>query len=216
MEDGELEKVTNHYIKQLKGSGYTRKECREIVVSGALGWKRRMARRLEENKEFYRSAESTLKNRIKKKLLDPVRWYKAKVPEIVDKEGKKEYKEYKGEVEEKMIKRGLKRKAANKDGEDDRETRPWGILNSTDPQNGLPQKPTPDLATRDYTSLIGKPMLPPYWSLGFHLSRWGYDSLESMQAAINRTKDCHIPQVRPEFMPLFFVIRCNSSPSPRD
>ena len=68
MEEGELERVTNHYTKQLKGSGYTRNECREIIVSGALGWKRRMARRLEENKEFYRSAASTLRTRIKKKL----------------------------------------------------------------------------------------------------------------------------------------------------
>ena len=53
MEDGEIERVTDHYTKQLKGSGYTRSECREIIISGALGWKRRHRRRKEENKEFY-------------------------------------------------------------------------------------------------------------------------------------------------------------------
>ena len=85
MEEGELERVTDHYTKQLKASGYTRKECRDIVVSGELGWNRRMMRRLEENKEFYRSAGSTLRSRIKKKLLDPVRWYKPKIEDEIKK-----------------------------------------------------------------------------------------------------------------------------------
>ena len=82
MEEGEIEKVTNHYVKQLKGSGYSRKECREIIISGALNWKRRIERRKEENLPFYRNAAGTLKNRIKKKLLDPVRWYREKVENV--------------------------------------------------------------------------------------------------------------------------------------
>ena len=35
--------------------------------------------------------------------------------------------------------------------------------------------------------------IPPYWALGYHLCRWGYNSLENMQAAFERTVDLGIP-----------------------
>ena len=35
--------------------------------------------------------------------------------------------------------------------------------------------------------------IPPYWALGYHLCRWGYNSLENMQAAFHRTVDLGIP-----------------------
>ena len=35
--------------------------------------------------------------------------------------------------------------------------------------------------------------IPPYWALGYHLCRWGYNSLENMQAAFQRTVDLGIP-----------------------
>ena len=35
--------------------------------------------------------------------------------------------------------------------------------------------------------------MPPYWSLGFHLCRWGYDNIGNMQAAVNRMRDNDIP-----------------------
>ena len=35
--------------------------------------------------------------------------------------------------------------------------------------------------------------IPPYWALGYHLCRWGYNSLEKMQAAFQRTVDLGIP-----------------------
>ena len=54
---------------------------REIVVSGILGWMRKIRRRKEEGKDFYRGAKSTLRLRMKKKLLDPTTWYKSKVSE---------------------------------------------------------------------------------------------------------------------------------------
>ena len=63
-------------MKQLKNSGYQRQECREIVVSGVKNWLRRRKRREEKGEDFYRSGTSTLQSRIRKKLLDPVRWYK--------------------------------------------------------------------------------------------------------------------------------------------
>ena len=110
MEKGEIERVTDHYVRQLKGSGYSRSECREIIVSGALSWKRRIIRRREENLPFYRSAGKTLKMRIRKKLLDPVRWYREKVEHIENNKEKKEPTENAG-------RRGRKRKGEEMKGE---------------------------------------------------------------------------------------------------
>ena len=48
------------------------------MVSGVLGWQRKIIRRIKEGKPFYRSAESTLKLRCKKNLMEKVTWYKNK------------------------------------------------------------------------------------------------------------------------------------------
>jgi alpha-glucosidase (family GH31 glycosyl hydrolase) len=55
--------------------------------------------------------------------------------------------------------------------------------------------PTPEEVTKQYLDLIGKPFLPPYWSFGFQLSRWAYNSLDAMKAAIDRTLSCRFPLV---------------------
>lgn len=43
--------------------------------------------------------------------------------------------------------------------------------------------------------MVGTPAMPTYWSLGFHLSRWGYNSTDGVRAARERMKAMGIPQV---------------------
>ena len=74
-------RVTDHFTNQLKNSGYDRRTSREIVVSGILGWTRKVRRRKEEGKDFYRGARSTLRQRMRKKLLDPTTWFLRKETE---------------------------------------------------------------------------------------------------------------------------------------
>ena len=66
----ETKVVVDQFTKELKVSGYTRAE---IVVSGLIGWKRKM-----------RSAKSTLASRCKKKLVEKTSWYKKKRDEEED------------------------------------------------------------------------------------------------------------------------------------
>ncbi|KAL0117978.1 hypothetical protein PUN28_008981 [Cardiocondyla obscurior] len=53
--------------------------------------------------------------------------------------------------------------------------------------------PTPADVVRQYSEIVGKPFLPPYWSLGFHLCRFGYGTLENTKAVWNRTRAAGIP-----------------------
>ncbi|KAF4522929.1 hypothetical protein B566_EDAN012624 [Ephemera danica] len=55
--------------------------------------------------------------------------------------------------------------------------------------------PTPEDVIKQYTNIVGRSFLPPYWSLGFQLSRYGYNSLENLTAAVERTISCDIPLV---------------------
>ena len=53
--------------------------------------------------------------------------------------------------------------------------------------------PRPEDVIRQYQSVIGHPYMPPYWALGFQLCRYGYDTLDNMKAAMQRTLDGKIP-----------------------
>ncbi|CAM2722657.1 unnamed protein product [Rotaria socialis] len=46
---------------------------------------------------------------------------------------------------------------------------------------------------QQYWDVIGKPTMPPYWSLGFHLCRYGYNSIENLRAVIQRMHDAEFP-----------------------
>ena len=53
--------------------------------------------------------------------------------------------------------------------------------------------PTPEDVVRQYHGLIGYPYMPPYWGLGFQLSRYGFNTLDNMRAAMERTINANIP-----------------------
>ncbi|KAK7082631.1 hypothetical protein SK128_006752 [Halocaridina rubra] len=45
-----------------------------------------------------------------------------------------------------------------------------------------------------YANMVGLPAFPPYWSLGFHLSRYGYTSVQDVREVRERMKAEGIPQ----------------------
>jgi alpha-glucosidase (family GH31 glycosyl hydrolase) len=53
--------------------------------------------------------------------------------------------------------------------------------------------PTPDSIVQQYTAAVGRPLMVPYWALGFQLCRWGYKNLDAMKAAVNRMRQYDIP-----------------------
>ncbi|XP_069159660.1 sucrase-isomaltase, intestinal-like [Procambarus clarkii] len=54
--------------------------------------------------------------------------------------------------------------------------------------------PLPEDLITQYTSMVGNPAFPPYWYLGFQLSRWGYNSTDYVRAVRERMKAMGIPQ----------------------
>uniref|UniRef100_H0XZP9 P-type domain-containing protein n=1 Tax=Otolemur garnettii TaxID=30611 RepID=H0XZP9_OTOGA len=53
--------------------------------------------------------------------------------------------------------------------------------------------PTPENVVQQYTAAVGRSFLPPYWSLGFQLSRWGYNSIDVLKKTVGRLKYYDIP-----------------------
>lgn len=52
---------------------------------------------------------------------------------------------------------------------------------------------TPEEVVMEYLEFIGKPYMPAYWTLGFHLSRWGYKSLDEVKDVVERNRAINIP-----------------------
>jgi len=53
--------------------------------------------------------------------------------------------------------------------------------------------PNPESVIQQYSNLIGTPFMPPYYALGFQLSRYGYNNIGNIKAAIDRTLGANIP-----------------------
>uniref|UniRef100_A0A8C0ZX56 Sucrase-isomaltase, intestinal n=1 Tax=Castor canadensis TaxID=51338 RepID=A0A8C0ZX56_CASCN len=53
--------------------------------------------------------------------------------------------------------------------------------------------PTPELVTQQYTELIGRPAMTPYWALGFQLSRYGYQNDNEISSLYDEMVAARIP-----------------------
>ncbi|ETV78515.1 hypothetical protein H257_08031 [Aphanomyces astaci] len=54
--------------------------------------------------------------------------------------------------------------------------------------------PSAPSVVAQYTALVGRPMIPPYWSLGYHLCRWHYHSLDDVVSVVERMRAAGVPQ----------------------
>ncbi|XP_023230572.1 lysosomal alpha-glucosidase-like [Centruroides sculpturatus] len=53
--------------------------------------------------------------------------------------------------------------------------------------------PYPDSVIMQFTKVIGTTFMPPYWSLGFHLCRYGYNTLNRTKQIWKQNRDAKIP-----------------------
>lgn len=52
--------------------------------------------------------------------------------------------------------------------------------------------PSPDRVIQQYSQIVGTTFMPPYWSLGFQLCRYGYSTLNETRKVWKRTRDANI------------------------
>ncbi|GFV46113.1 lysosomal alpha-glucosidase [Trichonephila clavipes] len=53
--------------------------------------------------------------------------------------------------------------------------------------------PSPTDVVKQYTGIVGRPFMVPYWSLGFHLCKYGYSSLDNTNETLQRNLDKGVP-----------------------
>ncbi|KDO25346.1 hypothetical protein SPRG_09171 [Saprolegnia parasitica CBS 223.65] len=54
--------------------------------------------------------------------------------------------------------------------------------------------PAPSHVVQQYTKLVGRPALPPYWSLGYHLCRWHNHEMSDVTSVVARMRAAGVPQ----------------------
>uniref|UniRef100_A0A8D0G2F7 P-type domain-containing protein n=1 Tax=Sphenodon punctatus TaxID=8508 RepID=A0A8D0G2F7_SPHPU len=54
--------------------------------------------------------------------------------------------------------------------------------------------PDPNLVVQQYQQVIGFPAMPPFWGLGFHLCRWGYETSNMTWQTVKAMRNYRIPQ----------------------
>ncbi|XP_063061397.1 sucrase-isomaltase, intestinal [Engraulis encrasicolus] len=52
---------------------------------------------------------------------------------------------------------------------------------------------SPEAVVREFTELVGRPTIPPYWAFGFQLSRWDYGSLDEVKRTVERNRAVDLP-----------------------
>lgn len=52
---------------------------------------------------------------------------------------------------------------------------------------------TPNDVITQYQTVVGFPYMPPYWSLGWHQCRWGYNNIDALQTVVNKYAENKIP-----------------------
>ena len=62
----EIIQIIEQFISELKTSGYSQKQARELVCSGIRGWRSKHEKRKQKNIPFYRLAEHTVESNLKK------------------------------------------------------------------------------------------------------------------------------------------------------
>ena len=88
----EIQEVIEQYVAQLKNSGYSRKQGKESVVCGVVGWRRKLERREKAGQNQYLAAEETLEKRRDDNPLEKTSWYKGNNKrKLENKESKYQY-----------------------------------------------------------------------------------------------------------------------------
>ena len=55
--------------------------------------------------------------------------------------------------------------------------------------------PEPEAVISQYLDLIGRPGMPPYWALGFHQCRYGYETLKDLIDVVNAFEQNKVPTI---------------------
>lgn len=52
---------------------------------------------------------------------------------------------------------------------------------------------SPDAVIQQYLGVIGKPTLPPFWALGFHQCKWGYQNIQTLKDVVANYSANYLP-----------------------
>ncbi len=52
---------------------------------------------------------------------------------------------------------------------------------------------SPEHIVQLYTSLVGRPVMPPFWALGYQQCRYGYQTTDDVKKVVQRTLKNNIP-----------------------
>lgn len=53
--------------------------------------------------------------------------------------------------------------------------------------------PEPADVVRQYHAVVGRPFVPPYWALGFHQCRWGYENVQALRDVVTGYERARLP-----------------------